>query len=56
MGIFETAQGWEEGFLSHLSCIDETWYSYTLPKEDPKKLINYMTHPLSSADISIVFL
>ena len=22
--------------LSHISDIDETWHSYTLPKEDPK--------------------
>ena len=22
--------------MSHISCIDETWHSYTLPKEDPK--------------------
>ena len=22
--------------LSHISCNDETWHSYTLPKEDPK--------------------
>ena len=22
--------------LSHISYIDETWHSYTLPKEDPK--------------------
>ena len=27
--------------------------SYTLPKEDPKKYINHVTHHLSSADISI---
>ena len=24
--------------LSHISCNDETWYSYTLPKEDPKNI------------------
>ena len=31
----------------------ETWHSYTLPKEDPKKYMNHVTHSLSSADISI---
>ena len=31
----------------------ETGHNYTLPKEDPKKYINHVTHPLSSADISI---
>ena len=24
--------------LSHISYNDETWHSYTLPKEDPKNL------------------
>ena len=28
-------------------------YSYTLPKEDPKKYMKHVTQPLSSADISI---
>ena len=32
---------------------DETWHSYTLPKENPKKCINHVTHSLGSADISI---
>ena len=34
---------------------DETWHSYTLPKEDPKNIciIYHVTHSLSSADISI---
>ena len=36
--------------LSHISCNDETWQSYSLPKEKPK---NHVTHPLNSADISI---
>ena len=27
--------------------------SYTSPKEDPKKYMNHVTHPLISADISI---
>ena len=27
--------------------------SYTLPKEDPKKNMNHVTHPLISADINI---
>ena len=42
MGLFGAAHGWE-GFLaflaknlSHISYKDETWQSYTLPKEDPK--------------------
>ena len=33
--------------------MDENWYSYTLPKEDPQKYINHVTYPLSSADIGI---
>ena len=32
---------------------DETWHSYTLPKEDQKKYMNHVTHPLSSAHFSI---
>ena len=24
--------------VSHISCNDETWHSYTLPKEDPKNI------------------
>ena len=39
--------------LSHISYNDETWHNYTLPKEDPKKYMNHVTQPLSSADISI---
>ena len=31
MGIFRAA-------LSHISYNDETWHSYTLPKEDPKNI------------------
>ena len=31
----------------------ETWHSYTLPKEDRKKYMNHVTHPLSSAVLSI---
>ena len=40
-------------YLSHISYIDETWHTYTLPKENPKKYINQVTHHLSSPDISI---
>ena len=45
MDIFGAAHGWwgEGGKkdsppknLSHVSYYDETWQSYTLPKEDPK--------------------
>ena len=39
--------------LSRISYNDETWHNYLLPKEDSKKHINHVTHPLSSADISI---
>ena len=41
--------------LSHISSNDETWHIYTLPKEDPKKYMNHVTHPLSSAEISIFY-
>ena len=63
--LFEAAHGWRarEGGghkkaplpwnLSHISYKDETWDSYTLPKEDRKKVLNHVTYPLSSADISI---
>ena len=42
MGIFGTAHGCGGGQkgpfpkISHTSCNDETWHSYTLPKEDPE--------------------
>ena len=36
--------------LSHISYNDETWNSYNLPKEDPKKYVNHVIHPLSSAE------
>ena len=39
--------------LSHISYNDETWYNFTLPKEDPKKYMNHVAHPMSSADVSI---
>ena len=45
MNIFGAAHGWGEvkktnspKTLSHISCIDETWHSCTLLKEDPKKI------------------
>ena len=39
--------------LSHIFYNDETWQNYTLPKENPKKYTNHMTHSLNSVDISI---
>ena len=36
--------------LSHI--YDESRHTYTLPKESPKKYINNVKHPLSSAGIS----
>ena len=45
MGFFGAAHGMGGGGgqkgpppkkLSHISCNDETWHSYTLPKQDPK--------------------
>ena len=41
--------------MSHLSYNDENLHSYTLPKKDFKKIMNHVTHLLSSADISIFF-
>ena len=38
---------------SSISYNDDTWQSYALPKEDPKKYMNHVTHPLTSAVISI---
>ena len=43
MGIFEAAHGWgtkkaPPKNLSHISYNDKTWYSYTLPKEDPENI------------------
>ena len=35
MGFFGAAHGCG-GYLSHISYNDETWHSYTLPKEGPK--------------------
>ena len=32
MSFFEAAHGWED------QKDDETWHSYTLPKEDPKNI------------------
>ena len=36
MGFFGAAHGW--GGLFGISYNDETWHSYTLPKEDPKNI------------------
>ena len=41
--------------LLHTSQNDETWHSYTLPKEDRKKYVNHVTHRLSSADIRMLY-
>ena len=44
MGLFGAAYRWGWGRalplenLSHVSYIDETWHSYTLPKENPKNI------------------
>ena len=45
MGFFGAAHGWRGGLfgfspynLPHKSYNDETWHSYTLPKEDPKNV------------------
>ena len=50
--------GWEAKIPSipktcHTSYNEESWHSYTLLEEDPKKYINHVTHLLSSASISI---
>ena len=43
MGLFGAAHGWREAQkapplenLSHIFYIGESWYTYTLTKEDPK--------------------
>ena len=39
MDIFGAAHGWGGAKnLSHKSYNDETWHSYTLPKDDPKNI------------------
>ena len=47
MGFFGAAHGWgwrvgkkvpSPYNLSHIFCNDETWHSYTLPKEDPQNI------------------
>ena len=53
MGFFGAAHGRGAKNLSHISYNDETWHSYTLPKESPKKYMNHVAHLLSFADISI---
>ena len=50
-GLFRALQGGGGGGGGFYN--DETWHSYTLSKEDLKKCMNYMTHPLSSANMSI---
>ena len=37
MGFFGAAHGCGR-YLSHISYNDETWHSYTLPKEGPKNI------------------
>ena len=57
MGLFGAADGWEGAKgppslkQSHISYNDETWHSYTLPKEYPK-IYKSRDTPLSSIDIS----
>ena len=59
MGFLRAAHGWVEDKDAALPKIyhnDETWHSYTLPKKDPKnpkKYMNRVTHPLSSAGTRI---
>ena len=44
MGLFGAAHGWMEGWggakraCHSYPTNDETWHSYTLPKEDPKNI------------------
>ena len=39
MGILGAAHGWGgKNNLSHISYNDETWHSYSLPKEDSKTI------------------
>ena len=38
--------------ICYTSYNDETWHTYNLPKK-PKKYMNHVTHPMSSADINI---
>ena len=57
MDLFGSAHGGREAkrppSLKSVTNIynDETWHSYTLPKQDPKN--NHMKQPLSYADINI---
>ena len=55
MGLFfeATQKGSPPWNMSYISYNDDTSHSYTLPKENPKKYINHVTHHLSSAGISI---
>ena len=62
MGFSGAVHGWGVAKKApSLKCVthicvtynDETWHSYTLSKEGPKKYINPVTYLLSSADISI---
>ena len=58
MGLFGVTHGRGETQKAPLKPVTqilngETWHSYTLPKENPKKYINHVTYCLSSADISI---
>ena len=45
MGLFRASHGGTHlSEIHHTSYIDETWYSYTLPKEDPKIHKSQDTH------------
>ena len=49
MGLFGAADGW--GSSKRPRSLKS--FSFTLPTENSKKYLNHVTHPLSSADISI---
>ena len=60
MGLFGVVHGFEwggegggGGGEGEIFYHDETWHSYTLHKEDPKRYINYVIQFLSSIGISI---
>ena len=57
MGIFRLLADGGRGrgvcVRGEVSYNDEPWHSITLHREDPKKIWYHVTHPLSSAEISI---